>query len=205
MGITYIPSTGDFAIVDRSADEIFIINSGCVLQDQFDIGTFGIGSNEPYGITYIADRNYFAIADSGKDAAFMFDPAWSGRIVEQFSLSAVLSTSTTGITFVPSSDTFAVVDNSADEAFVVNRQGVLQARFDTSLFATNPQGIAFNTIDETFAIVDANDREVSFLSLPSLVIPVTICACDLNHDGACNILDWPYFIENWGRTDCPMP
>ena len=30
-----------------------------------------------------------------------------------------------------------------------------------------------------------------------------VCECDLNHDGACNILDWPYFIEDWGRTDCP--
>jgi hypothetical protein len=28
------------------------------------------------------------------------------------------------------------------------------------------------------------------------------CECDLNHDGSCNILDWPYFIEDWGRTDC---
>jgi hypothetical protein len=32
-----------------------------------------------------------------------------------------------------------------------------------------------------------------------------ICECDLNHDGACNILDWPYFIEDWGRTNCGTP
>ncbi len=32
-----------------------------------------------------------------------------------------------------------------------------------------------------------------------------ICECDLNHDGSCNIMDWPYFIEDWGRTDCIGP
>jgi hypothetical protein len=31
------------------------------------------------------------------------------------------------------------------------------------------------------------------------------CECDLNHDGSCNILDWPPFIEDWGRSDCPIP
>jgi len=29
-----------------------------------------------------------------------------------------------------------------------------------------------------------------------------ICECDLNADGNCNILDWPLFTEDWGRTDC---
>jgi hypothetical protein len=32
-----------------------------------------------------------------------------------------------------------------------------------------------------------------------------LCECDLNGDGSCNILDWPYFIEDWGRTDCEGP
>jgi hypothetical protein len=31
------------------------------------------------------------------------------------------------------------------------------------------------------------------------------CECDLNQDGSCNILDWPYFIEDWGRDDCGTP
>jgi hypothetical protein len=31
------------------------------------------------------------------------------------------------------------------------------------------------------------------------------CECDLNHDGTCNILDWPYFIEDWGSTNCHDP
>ena len=31
-----------------------------------------------------------------------------------------------------------------------------------------------------------------------------VCECDLNGDSTCNILDWPYFIEDWGRTNCPL-
>ena len=31
------------------------------------------------------------------------------------------------------------------------------------------------------------------------------CECDLNQDGRCNILDWPYFIEDWGCTNCNEP
>jgi hypothetical protein len=31
------------------------------------------------------------------------------------------------------------------------------------------------------------------------------CECDLNHDGVCDILDWPLFIEDWGKTDRQAP
>jgi hypothetical protein len=35
--------------------------------------------------------------------------------------------------------------------------------------------------------------------------PPEPCECDLNVDGACNILDWPVFIGDWGRTNCGTP
>jgi len=51
---------------------------------------------------------------------------------------------------------------------------------------------------------DANAQALS--SVEVLELEVNQCECDLNHDGACNILDWPYFIEDWDRTDCePAP
>jgi outer membrane protein assembly factor BamB len=31
----------------------------------------------------------------------------------------------------------------------------------------------------------------------------TLCKCDLNHDGRCDMEDWLLFGEDWGRTDCP--
>lgn len=31
------------------------------------------------------------------------------------------------------------------------------------------------------------------------------CEGNFNGDGACNILDWPYFIQDWGSTNCNDP
>jgi hypothetical protein len=31
------------------------------------------------------------------------------------------------------------------------------------------------------------------------------CACDLNHDGKCDMLDWLLFGQDWGRTNCGTP
>jgi hypothetical protein len=28
---------------------------------------------------------------------------------------------------------------------------------------------------------------------------------NLNHDGKCDMLDWLLFVQDWGRTDCPIP
>ena len=30
------------------------------------------------------------------------------------------------------------------------------------------------------------------------------CACDLNHDGSCDMQDWLMFGEDWGQTNCPV-
>jgi hypothetical protein len=38
-----------------------------------------------------------------------------------------------------------------------------------------------------------------------LVETLQECECDLNGDGSCNILDWPYFIQDWGSTNCNDP
>ena len=31
------------------------------------------------------------------------------------------------------------------------------------------------------------------------------CECDLNQDGMCDMQDWLFFGEDWGRTDCGTP
>ena len=31
----------------------------------------------------------------------------------------------------------------------------------------------------------------------------SLCKCDLNYDGRCDMQDWLLFGEDWGRTDCP--
>jgi DNA-binding beta-propeller fold protein YncE len=204
-GITYIAATDQFAITDRGAEEIFIINSACVVQRRFDIGTFGIDATNAYGIVYLPDEARFFIADVSKRSVISVDLDRPGKIVEQFSTSAALSNAPTGITFVPPSQRFVVVDNSAHEGFAVSRSGLLKARFDTSLFANNPQGITFDTVNQVFAILDTSDREVSFLDLPSLTESVTVCDCDLDHDGDCDMSDYFLFGQQWGQTDCLIP
>jgi hypothetical protein len=37
------------------------------------------------------------------------------------------------------------------------------------------------------------------------VYGATLCDCDLNSDGRCDMRDWLLFGKNWGRTDCPPP
>ena len=32
-----------------------------------------------------------------------------------------------------------------------------------------------------------------------------ICECDLNADGKCDMSDWLFFGQDWGRTDCNDP
>jgi hypothetical protein len=48
-------------------------------------------------------------------------------------------------------------------------------------------------------------RDENALPLDSVEVLLNPCQCDLSRDGACNILDWPYFIEDWGRIDCNDP
>ena len=48
---------------------------------------------------------------------------------------------------------------------------------------------------------DGEDVEVIITSFEF----IPHCECDLNHDGACNILDYQVFIQDWGRTNCGTP
>jgi hypothetical protein len=57
---------------------------------------------------------------------------------------------------------------------------------------------AYAVIDEAEAIDEVDeDNNVSTL----LVDPIE-CPCDLNDDGNCDMLDWLFFGQDWGRTDC---
>jgi hypothetical protein len=48
---------------------------------------------------------------------------------------------------------------------------------------------------------DANAQALSSVE----VLELSPCPCDLNHNGACNILDYQLFIQDWGRTNCGTP
>jgi len=173
---------------------------------QFDIQTFGISSSIPTGIAFVSVTGHLAITDTGRQAVLFVNPSRPGKLKSQLSTGAVESTGPSGLTFFPAgTGLFAVVDSSADEVFILNNNGTLMSRFDTAtvLSSTAPQGIAFNPTAETLAIVDNNSDSVSIVSFPGLLDLPYFCECDLNKDGKCNILDYQFFIQDWGCTDCP--
>jgi hypothetical protein len=203
MGITFIAASGNLAILDAGSDEIYIIDTNCALQSQLDTATFGIGSTSPTGITYVPGTDNFAFTDNAKDAALFVNFEKPGRLREQFGTLAFGSGNTSGILLVSASDNFAVVDKNLNEVFITNHKGVLQARFDTSVFSARPEGIAFDSTNNVFAIVDAADDEVTLLSLSSLLEPGNDCNCDLNQDGDVDGADLAGFAAEFGRNDCP--
>jgi len=207
-GIAFLPSgpfAGNLAIVDSGDFEVYIIDSACNLLGQFDIRTFGIWSAAPSDIAFASDTGDLAVTDSTRNAVQFVNASLPGRLKGQLSTYAVDTFTPTGLTFFPAATgLLAVVDSNRDEVYVLNKSGSLVARFDTAtvLSSTSPQGIAFNSTAQTLAIVDNNSDAVFIVSFPSLLYLPEFCDCDLNKDGKCNILDWPYFIDDWGRTDC---
>jgi hypothetical protein len=53
-------------------------------------------------------------------------------------------------------------------------------------FGTNFYSFGFQTLDMDFNVVG------------------DICECDLDHDGDCDMSDYFFFGEDWGRIDCPI-
>ena len=74
QGITSIPGTGFYAVVDNAGREIFVVDPADWNDpDQCDLSEF---SSNPKGIAYMSDRGMFAVVDSDKDKVFVvdFDP-----------------------------------------------------------------------------------------------------------------------------------
>ena len=69
-GFVLIPDTGTAAVVDNSADEVFVANSNGVLQARFDIAWFSLQSQ---GIAYNSSASVFAILDNGNDQVSFLD------------------------------------------------------------------------------------------------------------------------------------
>ena len=53
-----------------------------------------------------------------------------------------------------------------------------------------------------YMLIEYGNSQVGYAANYVVYTGLISCECDLNGDGSCNILDWPYFIEDWGRTDC---
>ena len=77
QGVAQITSgalVGHFAVVDSTADEVYIFDPDGILKSQFDTGA--LGSTNPQGITYISSGPYegnFALVDNSADKIFVVD------------------------------------------------------------------------------------------------------------------------------------
>jgi C1A family cysteine protease len=130
--------------------------------------------------------------------------------------------------FTPQSETYRIRNNSdASLDYSVSKTAEWLTLNDGSTSGDGPLNGTLApdvSVEITVAIdEDANtltpghyEETVSFTNLTtgsgdtarSVKLEVLItasCGCDLNQDGSCNILDWPYFIEDWGRSDCNEP
>ena len=107
-GITYISSSGNYALVDYANDRVYITNPSGIKQSEFDISAY---CNNPIGITYIPASGYFAIVDSLDDEVYIVDS--SGTLQDHFDTGFV-SDSPMGIVYNPDTDTGSsiVVDNA---------------------------------------------------------------------------------------------
>ena len=62
-------------------------------------------------------------------------------------------------------------------------------------------------LGEGTLVVGADGNDANGIDSGSAYVftAIDFCACDLNHDGKCNILDYQIFIQDWGRTNCGTP
>ena len=193
-------------MVDAAADELFIVGNTGSLQKQFDLATFGINSSYPSGIIYLGDEGRFAIIDHSHDAIFFIDLSKPGKLQGSISTHILLNSSVpTGMCMISENGHFAFVDSTADEVYVIDPEGRLKARFDTTgVFSSgNPTGIAYDEDNQRFAIVDIDDLQVYLLDLPALVTPCDRCEGDFDGDSDVDGSDLAVFAADFGRTDCP--
>jgi parallel beta-helix repeat protein len=91
----------------------------------------------------------------------------------------------------------------------VDPQFVDETNEDFHLLSNSPAIDAGNSVNTPPEDIDGDIRPYGGYDIGvdeyTGALPPGPCECDLNHDGSCNILDWPYFIEDWGRSDCPVP
>jgi len=162
-GITHIPSTCYFAIVDDSVDMVYIVDRAGIVQNQFPVGPY---SNYASGIAYIPEGVYaghFAITDDSVDKVFIVAYA-DGSLVAEFPTTTFGSANPQSITYVSGgtyAGNLAIVDPTTDYVYFVDFAGNLQGSFPIgSSGCTYSGGITFISGTEYLAIIDYSLNDV---------------------------------------------
>ena len=153
-GITYISSSGNYAIVDSSDDTVYIVDSKGRLQNSFDVSA---RTTNPSGIAFNPVSGLLAVTDDSADEVFYFD--LSGNYQSQFDTTAIGSSSPQGITYNPVTGNFAIVDSATDAIFFVNPAGVLQGSCVLGGIL-NPLGIAYLPDTGDYAVANSSTSDL---------------------------------------------
>jgi hypothetical protein len=100
-GVTYIPPSGNFAMVDDVQDKVIIVDSDGFFVSEFDTTPFG--STAASGITYITSgprAGNFAIIDDIQDEVYIVNG--TGVLQDQFDTAKFNAFSPQGIAFISS-------------------------------------------------------------------------------------------------------
>jgi hypothetical protein len=180
-GIAYIPEgpyAGHFAIIDDSADKVFMVAySGGSPVAEFSTAAFG--SSYPQGITYVGSGTYagnLAIVDSNTDYVYFVD--FDGVLQGSFAIGPSGCTNPMGITFIAGSEYLAVIDGSLNDVFLFDQSGNLQDQFDVGYVSTSSYGIAYDACTGDLAVVSDGQDEVFFFDIRGTVVK-TISLYDL--------------------------
>ncbi|MEW6520621.1 MAG: hypothetical protein AB1461_14545 [Thermodesulfobacteriota bacterium] len=162
-GISHIPATCFFAIVDDEDDMVYIVDRDGIIQEQFSVAPC---SNYASGIAYIPEGPYaghFAITDDSADKVFIVSPS-DGSKVAEFSTATFGSADPQGITYVtsgPNAGNLAIVDRISDSVYYVDVEGNPQGKpFPLGTGCTYPGGITFMAGSEYLAVVDYSLNDV---------------------------------------------
>jgi hypothetical protein len=137
--IAYNPDTDQYAILDSTDDQVYIVSTSGVLQWQFDTANFSASTAQ--GLTCNPEKRLFGVIDSTVDTLFFVDVR--GILVSQFDTALIEAgvLNPTGIT-VLSANRLARVDPILKAIFVTDKSGGFIRNCSTSSFGANsPQGI----------------------------------------------------------------
>jgi uncharacterized protein YjiK len=170
VGITHIAGTDNFAIVDRTGAEVYVVNTAGIVQGQCDISSFSTAARD---IAYLPSSGTFAIIDDGADEIYFMDGDCNLLGQTDTATAGINANAPTGITYLPAMDKLAIVDLNRDAALFIDPRlpGRIVRQFSTAVSgSTSPHGIT--TIGDTgnLAVIDNSADEVFVFNINGVML-----------------------------------
>ncbi|MCA9490672.1 MAG: hypothetical protein KC621_12160 [Myxococcales bacterium] len=160
--IAWVSATDELAILDSTADEVFVVDKTGVLQDRFDTGN-GFGATTPTGLVYDVLSSRYQVVDSQVRQQFTVDVRGSASLA--CATSSWSSLSPQGLTVHPSTGDWIVVDNGNDRVSIVDPLTCTETRqIDlAAMGATDGTGVAYLPLTNELVVTHQAGHELFFL------------------------------------------